>query len=362
MKFLAVKIKPKSSFHLGEREEWREGSKTCIPADTLFSALGHCYQLLYGDINNLIQEFKEHPPFLLSSAFPYWHDDYYFPLPKNSYLQPQDLSRLKESLNEKEPSKAKNGENCVSQDTVIKAIKKIQYVNLPSLRFLLSGQRLSNLILKCLKDKAFKTLPVILPGVPEKVAEVEGRKTPWIIDNVPRIALSRISHHPGESFFNFGEVYYEKQAGMFVLIKINCPDWEDKIKALFYLLSHEGVGGDRTCGKGILQKPEFTEIELPDIEQGDGIYCLSPYFPKENERTGLAQGYYELEERKGYIFSPWGRSLRRRSLRVFAEGSVFPRNGERVGNLVDVTPDSFKAHRVYRYGLILSLRCYLEAK
>jgi len=360
MKFLAVKFKPKSSFHLGEREEWREGSKTYIPADTLFSALVHCYQLLYGDPDNFIGQFKGDPPFLLSSAFPYWMDDFYFPLPRNKFLLPDELKSLKDILKKNPSGEArKSGANGILD---IKAIKKIQYVNQPGLCYLLKGESLFSFILKCLEVRNFKTLPLLINFEPEEKTQPESRKIPWRIDNVPRIALSRLSSHPGENFFYFGEVYYEKKAGLFVLIKINRPEWENKIKAMFYLLSHEGLGGDRTCGKGILQKPEFTEIDLPDIEYGNGIYCLSPYYPADNEREGLAEGYYELEERKGYIFSPWGRSLRRRSIRLFAEGSVFPRNKERRGALVDVTPEAFKAHPVYRYGLLFSLPCQLEAK
>jgi len=360
MKFLAVKIKPRSSFHLGEREEWREGSKAYIPADTLFSALVHCYQLLYGDTDNFIGEFREDPPFLLSSAFPFWRDDLYFPLPRNKFLLPEDIQSLKNMLKEKYSGEGRKS-RC-NKSLNVKDIKKIQYVNLSALIYLLSGEKLISFIQKYLDDRSLKTLPLLIDSEVEEKTQPERSKIPWKINNVPRIALNRLTSHPGENFFHFGEVYYEKQAGLFVLVKINRPEWENKIKALFYLLSHEGVGGDRTCGKGILEKPEFIQIELPEIENGDGIYCLSPYYPPDNERAGLAEGYYELEERKGYIFSPWGRSLRRRSIRLFVEGSVFPRDKERRGALVDVTPEAFKAHPVYRYGLLLSLPCQLEAK
>jgi len=360
MKFLAVKIRPKSSFHLGEREEWREGSKTYIPADTLFSALVHCYQLLYGETNNFMGQFREDPPFLLSSAFPFWMNDFYFPLPKNKYLLPEDIHFLNDLSKEKSSDEARKSRSKESLN--VKAIKKIQYVNLSALIYLLKGEKLISFIQKYLEDRSLKTLPPLSNSEIEEKAQPERGKIPWKINNVPRIALNRLTSHPGGNFFHFGEVYYDKQAGLFVLIKINRPEWENKIKALFYLLSHEGIGGDRTCGKGILEKPEFTEIELPEIENGNGIYCLSPYYPPDNERDGLAEGYYELEERKGYIFSPWERSLRRRSIRLFVEGSVFPRNKDRRGALVDVTPEAFKAHSVYRYGLLLSLPCQLEAK
>jgi len=355
MKSLIVKLKPKSFFHLGEREEWREGSKIYFPADTIFSALCHCHLLLYGEVESFIEGFiKGEPPFLISSAFPFWYKDYYFPLPKNKFLQPKERDILREVL------KKKN--NFVKKSFEPKDIKKIQFVNLNALKLLLSGKSLLEVILRAMEDFSIKTIPMLSGKHNSDRENKNGKKKPWEAKDTPRIALSRLTNHPGENFFYFGQVYYEENAGLFLLIRLNNFNWDAKLKALFYLLSDEGVGGDRTCGKGLFHKPEFSEIELPDIQDVNGLYCLSPYFPGENERLGLGEGYYELEERKGYIFSPFVCSLRRRSIRLFAEGSVFPHDVGRKGLLVDLTPGVFKKHKVYRYGFLFSLPCCLEAK
>ncbi|MDH7513893.1 MAG: type III-A CRISPR-associated RAMP protein Csm4 [Clostridiales bacterium] len=356
MKYLVVKIRPKSSFHLGEREQWYEGSKVHLPADTLFSALCHCYLLLNGEVESFVRQFRsDEVPFLISSGFPFWYEDYYFPLPKNKFLSPDEMKSLKEIFEKRKDEKG--------QSIELKEIKKIQFVNLRSLLLLLSGQSLFDLVLNALEDGNLRTIPVLFRcrESEEKEPDNPWREKPWSIDRVPRISLSRLSSHPGEKLFHFGQVYYHPKAGLFVMVKINQPQWETKIRSLFFLLSHEGIGGDRTCGHGLFDGPEFTEIEVPDID-GDGLYCLSPYFPAENEGSGLAEGFYDLEERKGYIFSPAGSSLRRRSVRLFSEGSVFPRNLNRRGFLVDLTPDIFRVHRVFRYGFLFSLSCYLEEK
>lgn len=344
MKYLVVRVKPKSFFHLGEREKWAEGSKSYWPADTVFSALCHVHHLLYGEVDSFILEFKKsEPPFLLSSAFPQWKAESFFPFPKNKFLAPEELDELEKSA-KVDPKKA----------------KKIQYVNFKALDFLLKGGSLSSLLNKAVEDQEIKIYPspfINLEKRPDQITEKF-----WFEENVPRVALSRWTNHPGENFFHFGQVYYQENVALFILVKINRAEWLDKIKSLFFLLSHEGVGGDRTCGKGLFEKPEFDEIDLPLIDGGDGLYCLSPYFPGDDERQGLDRGYYELEERKGYVFSPFGRSLRRRSVRMFTEGSIFPRNIDRRGKLVDVRPEAFKPHGVYRYGLLFSLACFLEAK
>jgi CRISPR-associated protein Csm4 len=70
---------------------------------------------------------------------------------------------------------------------------------------------------------------------------------------------------------------------------------------------------------------------------------------------------YEIQERGGWITSSEsGRQLRRKMVRMFAEGSVF--SGKPKGKLVNVTPKEFITrngqyipHPIYRNGISLSL-------
>ena len=73
---------------------------------------------------------------------------------------------------------------------------------------------------------------------------------------------------------------------------------------------------------------------------------ISLIFPKKEEVCQLES--YSLIERKGFIYSEDGKSLRRKSVRMLKEGSVF--NREIVGEIVNVTPSIFKEHKVYRNG------------
>ncbi|HEK86296.1 MAG TPA: type III-A CRISPR-associated RAMP protein Csm4 [Candidatus Aminicenantes bacterium] len=334
MRYLGIKLTPRSFLHLGEREGWLEGSRVYIPSDTLFSALCHSHLLLYGEIDSFISAFKQpEPPFLISSAFPFWGQDYYFPLPKNQ------LAKTKE-------------------------LKKIKFVNLVLLKRLLAGDSLEDLSEEIKTNLEYDVLPRW-----ESKAKAKARKNeklvPWEIENVPRVSLNRLNNHPGENFFYFGQVKFvrkskdHEEAGLFVLVKAIEKEWEKKVKALFRLLCDEGIGGDRTSGKGLFHQPEFFELDFPEIPEANACYAASSYFPSEEELVELEKAYYEVEERKGYIFSPANRSFRRRSLRLFVEGSVFP-GLSRKGTLQDVTPEIFTGHRVYRYGLLLSFPCKLE--
>ncbi|MCX7974342.1 MAG: type III-A CRISPR-associated RAMP protein Csm4 [Candidatus Aminicenantes bacterium] len=324
MKYLGVRLKPKSFLHLGDREGWLEGSRVHIPSDTLFSALCHCHLLLYGEADSFIDAFKgAEPPFIFSSAFPYWGSELYFPLPKNQ----------------------------LAKD---KFLKKIKYVNASLLIRLLNGECLEDLKDEIEINQALDCLPRLNGS-----GKQAGGLVPWRVEDVPRVSLNRFNNHPGENFFYFGQVSYVEDAGLFVLLKNIKKGWEDKINSLFRLLCDEGVGGDRSAGKGLFHQPEMFELEIPQIDKPGGLYALSAYFPRENELIDIESGFYELEERKGYIFSPANRSYRRRSIRLFSEGSVFA-GLDKKGSLVDITPAVFEVHRIYRYGLLFSFPCKLE--
>lgn len=324
MEYLAIKLKPRSFLHLGTREGWLEGSRVIVSSDTLFSAICHCHLLLYGEVNSLVNAFIEgQPPFLISSAFPYEGQDFYFPLPKNQLLKDKDL-------------------------------KKVKFVNQPLLQKLLDGASLEEFKNELANHSDLKTLPIIRSGAGHNMKGV-----PWKISDVPRVSLSRFNNHPGENFFFFGQVSFDEDAGLFLLVRINNTGWVDKIKSLFRFLSDEGIGGDRSSGKGLFYQPEFLSLSWPEMAEANGVYTASAYFPADDELYALEKSFYDLEERSGYIFSPRHRSLRRRSLRLFSEGSVFS-GLKRRGVLSDVTPDVFKEHRVYRYGLIFPFGCKLE--
>lgn len=303
-----------SSLHLGERENWREGTTAFIHSDTLFSAFCHGYLLLYGEkaLLRLLERFREgEPPFLVSSTFPYWEVTFYLPVPRCQ------IPRDKEQ-------------------------KKIAFVGWKDWEKLVNGGSLSDL------GPDAKVLP-----------RSKEPAVPWEVRDIPRLGLNRLTAHPDEAFFYFGEVWYRDNAGLYFLYEVMDAQEERRFQTVWHLLAQEGLGGDRTVGKGHFHPPEFREIHIKSPNHGSHLICLSLYYPRDDELSGLAEGYYELVDRRGYIFSPSGQSLRRRPIRCFAEGSVFPSGTHRRGLLVDVTPEAFTAHRVYRYGLLFSQPCLL---
>jgi len=293
------KLKFKSSIHLGEREGFLEGTETTIHSDTLFSALCNSYLLLYGrkKLECLLENFKNEPPFFLSSAFPYWKDKYFFPIPLSQFPK------------EKEQ-------------------KKLSFIEKDGFEKILEGENIENL------HKKYETIPS------------KDEKSPYKIIKNPRVSLGRLNNYPGENFFYFGETFFEENSGLFFLVKFNDNSFEKEFNSALNLMQDEGIGGDRTVGKGFFNVEANEEFKIKFPENPNGFMTLSIYSPRDDEIDNL-DGFFEIIERSGYIYSPYGKNIRRKSIRVFKEGSVFSKNKK--GRLVDITPSFFKEHKIYRF-------------
>jgi CRISPR-associated protein Csm4 len=305
-------LKPRGPFHVGEREGMREGSGLFIHSDTLFSALCHSYLLLNGKAELEIFLAAENggadPPLVLSSAFPYWNGKYYFPVPRN--FTPMD-----------------------------KEARKLRFIERSAFEALLVGP---------LPDGKLTTY-----GLPTGVIET---------GDVPKVTVSRTGGSATDEggFYHVGLTFY-KDASLYFLARYGTDDSRRKVEAAMRLMCDEGIGGYRTVGKGQFEQPDFSQkVSMDEPESPDAGVMLSLYYPKETESQGLPDGFYDLVPRRGYVFSPTTRSLRRKEVSMFSEGSVFPANG-RTGKLVDVTPDDFNDHFVYRCGLAFTVPCKLRA-
>jgi CRISPR-associated protein Csm4 len=322
LKLVAMKMAFHSGIHLGNREGALEGTDHFIHSDTLYSAFFHGYRLLYGQgkLEKMLRLFLEDaPPFLLSSAFPFWDGIRYLPIPKNQ----------------------------IAKD---KQAKRVAFIDNSSWSLLLMGESFT----KILEKQDTNSIP--------RSGDTSGfveQKQPWIMADVPRVGLNRLSNHPGDRYFHCGEVHYRDRSGLYFIADIRNQDFQKSFGAVWRLLADEGLGGDRTVGKGHFRYPETEEFSLEVPKDANGSVALSLYYPTTRERSGFRESFYDLAERKGYIFSPDGQNLRRKTVTMFTEGSVFPLAPERKGAMVDVTPSVFNAHHVYRSGIYFGVPCVL---
>ena len=322
-----IEIRLRSGMHLGEREGWLEGTGVLPLSDTLFSAFCNGYGLLYGDgeLTDLLQAFLDDaPPFRLSSAFPKWKGLYFFPAPLNQIAAEKD-------------------------------VKKIRWIEKAGWERLLKGETVDEVI----KTSSFQYIPK--PG-PNQGKDADDPSEPWKILETPRVGLDRTNNHPGERYFHFGQVHFRPEASFFFLADVGSEEVWGRLKAVWRLLADEGIGGDRSVGKGLFHTPSFDVLRLSLPDRAKNQALLSLYYPGTSETGVVGEGYYEFMERKGYLYSPASQGLRRNTVRLFKTGSVFPSPRPLRGRLMDVTPEIFTRHRVYRYGIALSVPCRIRGE
>jgi len=320
---LCIKLKPKAPFHLGEHGVGLEETSEIVHSDTIFGALCWCWTLLTGqEPEEFLRSFCEHqPPFVFSSAFPFWEEMLFVPRP----MAPLPLE----------------GDDEFRHDA-----QKADFLSLQAL------QQMSRrtLLQKEVKLLAHKRLLVLT-----NEAEHLDDKAPWTVMRIPRVALDRVTS--ASEIFHAGRLVFAEKSGLYLLVRILDRDSlaTQKLKALFRVMGDEGLGGERSCGYGFFE-PEFTEITL-DLPQTSTKMLLSLYNPKDVHELGqldLSQSAYKLLRRRSWVFSAGSKNLQTRAANFFAEGSVLQlREGSNVyGRLVEVLrPGEGISHSVYRNGL-----------
>lgn len=135
-------------------------------------------------------------------------------------------------------------------------------------------------------------------------------------------------------------------------------DW-DGFGAMLRQAGVNGLGGRRSIGNGVFDVTDDTVTDLSqdwknlfDLPEQNGFINLSLYLPEKFD--GLAPVAYQLVPRRGWCYSSVApQQMKRKAVMMLGEGSVF--RNELNGALADVTPDGFTVHKLYRYGIAISL-------
>jgi len=317
-KYKLYKLKFISPFHISSGGFALEKAEYNIRSDTLFSAICSVSNLLYED--KAINEFLKNESVFISSAFPYYNDELLFPKPATFHYETKNYSEQK---------KIKKLEY-ISKDIFEK------YINNTLSGFVLNAE---NIIQKSYVNKKLKNDDFIY-----KYAEL------------PRVVIDRITNQT--TIFHFAEYSFNKNCGLYFIAEFNNSDSEKFFDASLSLLGDEGIGADRTVGKGLFfNEKDFVELEVP--ENSDYLMNLSLYIPSENEFSNIdfKSSSYDFITRSGWISLPGYNSLRRKSFRMIKEGSVM-----KLKNQLDLKgincvsyEDSDSDFKAYRYGKSLTI-------
>lgn len=342
--------------HFGELGIGMESTNEMVRSDTLFSGWVGAYVRLFPErIDELIGKFKSgnEPPFRVSSTFIYRKVDddiiYYLPRPYSRPLKfPEDNLEF------------------------AKEYKKLSYLPLSVWQRWYQGEGFTEadkqeLIAKAKKEETTNR-QLENAGIFDYAKGFEKVKNPKIVvdrttrsTNIYYVQFVRYQWKPNGNDVN-------SLAGLYFLAYFPEADFAKTFSAVLSFLGEEGIGGLRSRGAG-----QFTVTEI--AINSDSIWHDVLNFSG-GQRHGLISLFwdnnlnlitdnewenssYELLKRSGWIVaSPTGSQKRRKSVKMFAEGSVFPFKPE--GKLADVTPDGFTAHPVYRSGISVSLPIKIE--
>ena len=314
-----VNLEPESPFHIGEAGVGLEVTSVIVHSDTLFSAMCNMYALLYGEdeLGSMLKKFKEEPPFLVSSAFLYAGGILTFPLPLGADWSELIAGELSDELQKDryELDKQLRSAQFVSQDVFLSFLKGApQGVSLPPVHNILFSQN---------------------ENPPEEI---------FSTSEAPRAALDRKTH--SSAIYHVGEVSFAVNCGLYFFLNTN-PEYDKRVKACIKLLGHEGLGGKRSSGRGLFH-PIIKEQPFK-VPPSTMKITLSLTFPRLKELPVVKEGWYKLVSRRGWIYTPRLKSLRKKGVRMLVEGSTFPQKVE--GQLADVKPSMPGVPGIVRYGI-----------
>ena len=309
MEYKIFRLTFDSSVHLGDGS--LDGYSINLRADTVFSAL--CIEALKIGGNEALTRLVSYAQsglFLISDAFPFIKNEYYFPKP---------FIRLLSGDDDGSPG-------------LKKVYKKLKYIPLDMADDYFRGEFDAN------------TVSYITGKLDEKLGK-------------PYITMRAAVRLPDDALpYHVGIFSFFKDAGLYMIAGAD-KEALPLLRELFGCLSVAGVGGKRSSGLGrfsIEEVPVPKNITARLTGNYPAYMTLSVSLPDNNEiEKTLGDATYSLIRRSGFVFSEnyADEPLRKNDLYVLDSGSVVKRKFD--GGIYDVSNKG--AHSVYRYAKPLFL-------
>jgi CRISPR-associated protein Csm4 len=313
--FDCIKLHFSTPLHISRGREDYGKSEKLLRSDTVASALfmaalhvGASEQDALGMLDNV----------RLSSAFPFWQDEFFFPKPQ---------ARLPFNI------------SGISEDRQGKPFKKLRFLGKSWFEKAIHAENSTIDNQKHLAQKIFLTERKIGTVFKAEVAQRVTIAPDYIEDAKP---------------FYTERTHFGEGAGLFLLAQWSDPVPRRLFQQSFSLLGDLGIGTDRSVGNGFF-KPEFSTLSLRVPDNAPAQCSLGLYLPAENELSDndLEQSAWSIIRRGGYMAGAASHehiTLRKRSVFMFEEGSVFP-NKPLTGKREDLKPAwQGLEHAVWREG------------
>jgi len=281
MTFHLFKLTFPNGLHVGATGYGLEDAHDMVHSDQLFSALCVIMGRLYGDAG--VEDFLRLSGVSMSSCFPFSEEALWFP----TLMCPRE-----------------EGDGLTYRDR--KRARKKTLLPQPMFEANLAGTLTD-------KDMLDGLDTMVLPS--KFVQKIER----------PRVTVDRVTN-AGE-IFHFAEVHFAEKTGLYFLLQLGekdktDEDWLFKISAAIRLLGDEGIGSDRSVGKGLFTvKYSTVKIKNPTSDRCFAPLSLYNPSPEETSQLDISNCWYDYTVRNGWVNTSH-RALRRQSVRMLTEGSV----------------------------------------
>lgn len=316
-----VKLKFLSPLHLskGQTNELDTSVKT-LHSDTIKSAL---YAVGKSALNLSVDAKSFFDSFVISSAFVYRENKYFFPKPMLKL--PIEINGLAEAK-------------------LSKKMKKIEYIEKTVFEKIINGQKVTVNPNQISADGKF------LANTP-----LNGDFKIYETQIQDRVAIPQYRQTEEPVPYSVERLYFNTGAGMYFFIKYNNSAAEKEVMACLNLLGENGIGTYTHSGNGNF---EYTIDNITMNLPGEANFYmnLSLFLPQKGEITpGVIDNdsAYQVIKRGGYIAgsnNPDFIHLRKKSIYMFEVGSIFKTKDPLKGKIENLKPDYKGVHDVWRDG------------
>ncbi|OQW87215.1 MAG: type III-A CRISPR-associated RAMP protein Csm4 [Thiotrichaceae bacterium IS1] len=297
-----------------------------IHSDTLSAAILSAWAQLDPDPQRKEERFKT-PPFKVSSAFPYFGNQYFLPRPINS----RAISLPSEQLQ------------------LNKKIKKIKYLETTLWQTVVANKNFWQNLATNLDTE--KSDYVILAGglLMERKAIspylIKGDSQSfklWETETQTRVVMNRATGSTVDGgLFDFTRIHYHPNSGLYFLVQLESGQQPDFEAALAWL-GDSGIGSDRACGNGLFEWKPAEQFRLPQVTSPMALSLVLPNPEDCQKDDWLKDSAYELIKRGGWVT---GTGWRKPAVWMFGEGSCFVQSLQGKIETLGNHPDGYPIYR-----------------
>ncbi|HQH18488.1 MAG TPA: type III-A CRISPR-associated RAMP protein Csm4 [Bacteroidales bacterium] len=339
----AIKLRFVTPVHFGRGREELDKTELVYHSDSLKSALYAIGLPLFEDWKNENNFFST---FRISSCFPFAKNEFFLPKPQ-----------LKREINF----------GGTSDDKTAKKVKKIEYfeksifeeyINNTNGKFEINQAHISpEGAFVCNDENTFTHT---------NNNGIKSKYSFYKTEVQQRVAVPNEWELEESKPFYIDRIYFEKECGLYFLAEFDNSLIEEQVLKSFRLLGENGIGTDRTVGNGLFEfdnHKDVIDFHL-NIPNSKGLsLSLGLYLPTEEEHASIAfdKSAWSLLKRGGYMAgseSEEFRHLRKKSIYMFGEGSVFESAKTLNGKYENLAPvwNNEKMHPVWRDGQCLMIK------